>query len=90
LTYHTQFLCKDGRAHAGQAKIKSRLIGGLDPDEAFEIQLGGLRAVSEATRADVAAVRQDIRERAGRVDGLENRTRKLRAQAGLVLPAPLR
>lgn len=33
VAYRTQFLDTDGRAHAGQAKIKSRLIGNCDPDE---------------------------------------------------------
>jgi hypothetical protein len=35
VAYASQFLGRDGRAHQGQAKIKSRLcsIGGFDPDE---------------------------------------------------------
>ena len=33
VAYRSQFLDSDNRAHAGQAKIKSRLIGDLDPDE---------------------------------------------------------
>jgi len=33
VAYQSQFLCPDNRAHAGQAKIKSRLIGNLNPDE---------------------------------------------------------
>src|SRR5262249_8746087 len=33
VAYRSQFLDADNRAHAGQAKIKSRLIGNLDPDE---------------------------------------------------------
>ena len=33
VAYRSQFLDSDNRAHAGQAKIKSRLIGELDPDK---------------------------------------------------------
>jgi hypothetical protein len=33
VAYRSQFLDADNRAHAGQAKIKSRLIGDCDPDE---------------------------------------------------------
>jgi hypothetical protein len=33
VAYRSQFLGADNRAHAGQAKIKSRLIGDCDPDE---------------------------------------------------------
>jgi hypothetical protein len=33
VAYRSQFLGADDRAHAGQAKIKSRLIGDCDPDE---------------------------------------------------------
>src|SRR5262249_7056181 len=33
VAYRSQFLDADNRAHAGQAKIKSRLIGDLDPEE---------------------------------------------------------
>jgi hypothetical protein len=33
VAYRSQFLGPDDRAHAGQAKIKSRLIGDGDPDE---------------------------------------------------------
>jgi hypothetical protein len=33
VAYRSQFLAPHDRAHAGQAKIKSRLIGALDPDE---------------------------------------------------------
>jgi hypothetical protein len=33
VAYRSQFLDPDNRAHAGQAKIKSRLIGDCDPDE---------------------------------------------------------
>jgi hypothetical protein len=33
VAYRSQFLAPHDRAHAGQAKIKSRLIGDLDPDE---------------------------------------------------------
>ena len=33
VAYQSQFLGPDDRAHAGQAKIKSRLIGDCDPDE---------------------------------------------------------
>jgi hypothetical protein len=33
VAYRSQFLGADDRAHAGQAKIKSRLIGDSDPDE---------------------------------------------------------
>ena len=33
VAYRSQFLDADNRAHAGQAKIKSRLIGDLDPQE---------------------------------------------------------
>jgi hypothetical protein len=33
IAYRSQFLDADNRAHSGQAKIKSRLIGDCDPDE---------------------------------------------------------
>lgn len=33
VAYRSQFNTPDGRAHIGQAKIKSRLIGDLDPDD---------------------------------------------------------
>jgi hypothetical protein len=33
VAYRSQFLDRDNRAHHGQAKIKTRLIGDLDPDE---------------------------------------------------------
>lgn len=33
VAYQSQFSTPDGRAHLGQAKIKSRLIGDLDPDD---------------------------------------------------------
>ena len=33
VAYSSQFLDPDNRAHRGKAKIKSRLIGDLDPDE---------------------------------------------------------
>lgn len=33
VAYQSQFSTPDGRAHLGQAKIRSRLIGDLDPDE---------------------------------------------------------
>jgi hypothetical protein len=33
VAYASQFLDPDNRAHRGKAKIKSRLIGNLDPDE---------------------------------------------------------
>jgi hypothetical protein len=33
VAYRSQFLDPDNRAHAGQARIKSRLIGDRDPDE---------------------------------------------------------
>ena len=33
VAYHSQFLDLDSRAHRGKAKIKSRLIADLDPDE---------------------------------------------------------
>src|SRR5262245_40552586 len=33
VAYRSQFLDSDNRAHAGQAKIKSRLIGDRDPDD---------------------------------------------------------
>ena len=33
VAYRTQFLSVYDRGHAGKAKIKSRLIGGLDPDD---------------------------------------------------------
>jgi hypothetical protein len=33
VAYASQFADSDNRAHLGQAKIKSRLIGDLDPDE---------------------------------------------------------
>jgi hypothetical protein len=33
VAYSSQFMTPDERAHLGKAKIKSRLIGALDPDE---------------------------------------------------------
>jgi hypothetical protein len=33
VAYRSQFLGPDARAHAGQARIKARLIGDCDPDE---------------------------------------------------------
>jgi hypothetical protein len=33
VAYQSQFSDRDSRAHSGQAKIKARLIGDLDPDE---------------------------------------------------------
>ena len=33
VAYSSQFLDRDNRAHRGKAKIKSRLIADLDPDE---------------------------------------------------------
>ncbi|CAN5193647.1 hypothetical protein BH10PSE11_BH10PSE11_08410 [soil metagenome] len=33
VAYQSQFSGRDGRAHLGQSKIKSRLIGELDPDD---------------------------------------------------------
>ena len=33
VAYSSQFMTADERAHLGKAKIKSRLIGSLDPDE---------------------------------------------------------
>jgi hypothetical protein len=33
VAYRSQFLGPDDRAHAGQAKIKARLVGDRDPDE---------------------------------------------------------
>jgi hypothetical protein len=33
VAYRSQFQDRDSRAHAGKARIKSRLIGDLDPDE---------------------------------------------------------
>jgi hypothetical protein len=33
VAYRSQFLDADNRAHAGQARIKARLIGDLDPNE---------------------------------------------------------